>query len=315
MDLRDFLVDFVREWKAKTGLSQAFLLQQLDISNSKFADWKKRYGCVNHHNGPVPRDYWLEDWEIQAIVDFFIEHPDVGYRRLTYRMMDKDLVAVSPSTTYNVLKKNGLMGKREVKKSTKGTGFKQPERPHAHWHIDISYLNISGTFYYMCSVVDGFSRAIIHFEIRERMTEQDVEIILQRALERFPDVHPRIISDNGPQFIAKDFKEFVRTKGMTHVRTSPYYPQSNGKLERYHKTVKTGCIRPNPPKSLDDARIKVSQFVQNYNRERLHSGIGYIAPWDKLMGRAKVIFQSREDKLDRARTRRREKAKLTRSVA
>ena len=78
------------------------------------------------------------------------------------------------------------------------------------------------------------------------MTETDVEIILQRAKEKFPDARPRIISDNGPQFIAKDFKEFIRLSGMTHVRTSPYYPQSNGKLERFHKTIKGECIRRSP---------------------------------------------------------------------
>ncbi|MDD2558146.1 MAG: DDE-type integrase/transposase/recombinase [Desulfuromonas sp.] len=115
----------------------------------------------------------------------------------------------------------------------------QPLRPHEHWHIDVSYVNLCGTFYYLCSLLDGCSRYIIHWELRETMTEKDVEIILQRAREKFPEATPRIISDNGPQFIAKDFKAFIRMAGMTHVRTSPFYPQSNGKLERYHRTIKT----------------------------------------------------------------------------
>jgi transposase InsO family protein len=113
------------------------------------------------------------------------------------------------------------------------------------------------------------------------MKESDVEIILQRAREKFPDAKPRIISDNGPQFIAKDFKEFIRISGMTHVRTSPYYPQSNGKLERYHKTIKVTCIRINTPLSLGDARRLVADFVEHYNNTRLHSAIGYITPKDK----------------------------------
>jgi putative transposase len=85
------------------------------------------------------------------------------------------------------------------------------------------------------------------------MTEADIEIILERAKERYPGVRPRVISDNGPQFIAKDFKEFIRLSGMTHVRTSPYYPQSNGKIERWHKSLKGECIRPGTPLSLGDA--------------------------------------------------------------
>jgi len=99
-----------------------------------------------------------------------------------------------------------------------------------------------------------FSRYIVHWEICEAMKESDVEIILQRAREKFPDAKPRIISDNGPQFIAKDFKEFIRICGMTHVKTSPYYPQSNGKLERYHRTIKSTCIRTKTPLSLEETR-------------------------------------------------------------
>ena len=117
------------------------------------------------------------------------------------------------------------------------------------------------------------------------MTEAEVETIIQRARERFPDARPRIISDNGPQFIAKDFKEFIRICGMTHVRTSPYYPQSNGKIERWHKTLKGECIRVKTPLSLEDARRIVAEFVAHYNEVRLHSAIGYVAPADKMAGR------------------------------
>jgi transposase InsO family protein len=195
----------------------------------------------------------------------------------------------------------GILSKWNRKPSKKGDGFEQPLKPHEHWHIDISYINISGTFYYMCSVLDGFSRYIVHWDIRPSMTEAQVEIILQRAREKFPDATPRIISDNGPQFIAKDFKEFIRISGMTHVRTSPYYPQSNGKLERYHKTIKGTCIRVHTPLTLDDAYRLVADFVEHYNDKRLHSAIGYITPKDKLAGQAELILAAREAKLNAAR--------------
>jgi putative transposase len=150
------------------------------------------------------------------------------------------------------------LSKWNRKPSKKGTGFVQPLDAHQHWHIDVSYLNISGTFYYLCSILDGYSRYIVNWDIRESMTEADIEIILQGATELYPEARPRIISDNGPQFIAKDFKEFIRISGMTHVRTSPFYPQSNGKIERWHKSLKGECIRPGTPLSLDDARRLVS---------------------------------------------------------
>jgi putative transposase len=220
-------------------------------------------------------------------------------------MLDQNIVAVSPTSVWRVLSKAGLLEKWNKKLSKKGTGFVQPLLPHEHWHVDISYINISGTFFYLCSLLDGCSRYIVHWEIREQMTETDVEIIIQKAKEKFPDARPRIISDNGPQFIAKDFKEFIRLSGMTHVRTSPFYPQSNGKLERFHKTLKGECIRPKTPLSLDDARRLVAEYIEHYNNVRLHSAIGYVAPADKLNGRDQDIFKERDRKLEAAREQRR----------
>jgi len=218
-------------------------------------------------------------------------------------MLDEDIVALSPGSVYNVLKKTGLMGRREVAPTKKGQGFEQPNGPHEHWHMDIAYLNIAGTFYYLCSVLDGYSRAVIHWEIREQMKEQDVEVILQRAREAVPWATPRIITDNGPQFIARDFKEFIKISGMTHVRTSPYYPQSNGEIERWHKSLKAECIRPKCPISLEDARRTVAGYVDEYNTKRLHSSIGYIAPADMPAGRAATIIAQRGSKLAQARQR------------
>ena len=118
----------------------------------------------------------------------------------------------------------------------------------------MSYLNICGTFYYLCSVLDGCRRANLHWENRETMTEPEVELVLQKAKEKYPGTTPRLISDNGPQFIARDFKQFVRLSGMDHVRTSPYYPQSNGKIERWHGSLKAEAVRPKTPLNLADAR-------------------------------------------------------------
>ena len=259
---------------------------------------------VNEHNSLIPRDFWLERWEKRAIVSFCTAHPLDGYRRLAFMMLDEDIVAVSPSSVYRVLKNAGLLRKWNNKVRGKGQGFRQPEKPHSHWHVDVCYINICGTFYYLCAILDGYSRYIVHWEIRERMTEADVEIIIQRAKEKFPGVYPRIITDNGPQFIARDFKEFVRISGMSHVRTSPSYPQSNGKLERWHASLKSECIRPKTPLSLEEARRVVTDFVHTYNNDRLHSAIGYIAPVDKLTGRDAVIFSERDRKLAKAREQR-----------
>lgn len=287
------------------------MIHWIGITRSKFYDWQRRYGKVNEHNAWICRDFWLSEAERQAIVQYYQDHPLEGYRRLCYMMMDDNIVAVSPASTYRVLSQAGLLRRWNGKPSKKGTGFVGPLSPHEHWHMDISYLNICGTFYYLCSILDGFSRYIVHWDIRESMTELDVEIILQQAKEKFPGVCPRIISDNGPQFIAKDFKEFIRISGMTHVKTSPYYPQSNGKLERFHKTYKSQCIRPQTPLSLDDAIRLTAGFIEQYNTRRLHSAIGYITPQDKLEGRAEAILAAREAKLAAARETRKAQRKAS----
>jgi putative transposase len=303
-DVRDEVVDYVGKWSGRTELSAKQLVRWIGVGMSKFYDWRERYGKVNEHNALVPRDHWLETWEREAIVAFHHEHPLEGYRRLTYMLMDADAVAASTATVYRVLAEAGCFARWNRTESAKGKGFQQPLSAHEHWHTDISYVNVCGTFYYLVSVLDGCSRFLVHWELRESMKESDVEVVLQRAREKFPDAHPRIITDNGPQFIAKDFKEFIRLCGMTHVRTSPYYPQSNGKIERWHGTLKADCIRPHVPLSLDEARRLVAEFVEHYNHVRLHSAIGYVTPANKLAGREAAIFADRDRKLAAARERR-----------
>jgi putative transposase len=308
-------VDFVNRWSDKTGITVLTFLLWLGLATSKWHSWKNRYGKANEHNAWIPRDHWLQDTEKQAIIDFHNRFPLEGYRRLTFMMLDADVVACSPASVYRVLSTAGLLGRHNTKPSSKGKGFIQPLKPHEHWHVDVSYLNVAGTFYYLCSILDGCSRYIVHWEIRETMTETDVEQIVQRARERFPGVTPRIISDNGPQFIAKDFKEFIRICGMTHVRTSPYYPQSNGKIERFHRTIKGDCIRTQTPLTLEDAQRVVAGYVERYNTVRLHSAIGYVTPQAKLQGRDKAIQDERDRKLEAARERRKQQRQAARQAA
>ena len=133
------------------------------------------------------------------------------------------------------------------------------------------------------------------------MKEADIERIVERAKEKYPEAKPRIISDNGPQFMARDFKEFIRISEMTHVRTSPFYPQSNGKIERWHKSVKHECIRPLTPLTVDEARRLLQSYVEHYNTMRLHSALGYVTPQDILLGRQAAIHAERDRKLEQAR--------------
>ena len=289
-------------YKKKTGIPVNRLLRYLGLKESKYYEWRSRYGIPNRHNGKIPKATWLFEHEKQAIIEYAMNNREEGYRRLCYRMIDEDVVYASPSSVYRVLHAGGLLYKfLPVKKKTKGIGYEQPEGPHKEWHIDISYVNVLGTFMFLVAIIDGYSRFIVHHELRAAMEEKDVELVVQRALDRFPSQRPRVISDRGTQFIAKDFKTFIRYTGLTHTFTSVGYPQSNGKIERFFRTVKTNCIRRHSFLSIEDARKQISNYVCYYNNKRLHSAIGYVTPFDKLIGRDREILAARKQKLAKAR--------------
>jgi len=304
-EIRDNIVSCIERLHEKTGIALVTLLKFVGLPRSKFYEWKRRFGQANQHNGQVPRDFWLEDWEKKAIISYKRQHDDEGYRRLTYRMMDEDVVAVSPATTYRVLHEAGLMSRwNQTSSSAKRTGFQQPQAPHEHWHIDISYVKFQGVFQFLISVLDGCSRSILHHDVRAQMQEYDVQLVLQEALEKHPGESPRIISDNGSQFIAREFKAFISQMELSHVRTSPNYPQSNGKIEAFHKNIKTECLRRQSFLSQDELRTAVKSYIDFYNHKRLHSGIHYLPPVAVLNGNAESILKQRDRKLEQARKRR-----------
>lgn len=280
------------------------MLKLLDIPKSRYYDWINRQGLANNHNGRIPKVHWLLPEEKEKILMFCKNRLGDGYRRLTYIMLDKNIVAVSPSSTYRILKEAGLLRRWKKNRKSKGKGFRHPGRAHEHWHVDISHVNIKGTILFLISVLDGFSRYIVHHELRRHMTEFDVELTIQRAKEQFPNESPRIISDNGSQFISKDFKEFIRLSGFSHIRTSVGYPQSNGKLERFHGTIKTEEIRRNSYLSLEDARERIASYIEHYNKVRLHSAIYYLTPEEVLLGWTKARLKERQEKLDKAQDNR-----------
>lgn len=297
-------MDFLKRMKTLTTISFGNLLRWCELCPRKFARWRERYGKANEHNAPVPRDHWLEEWEKLAITEYARQHPMEGYRTLTFMMLDSDVAAVAPSTTYRVLKAAGLIGRGGTKPTKKGTGFVQPLTPHEHWHVDFSYLNIGAVFYFLCAVLDGCSRMIVAWDIRPTMREIDSEIVLQKARENYPDARPRIITDQGSQFKSREFKSFISQWQASHVMTSPYYPQSNGKLERFHRTIKEQAIRPLTPLDLDEAKRITGDFIDYYNTKQLHSAIGFITPKDRLEGRHQEIHKTRDKKLEDARERR-----------
>ena len=293
------------------GYSILSSLKLLKISPSKYYNWVERKGLPNQINRDTPNSTWLLPEENEMIVSFCQDKIEEGYRRLSYMMLDEDIVAASPSTVFRVLKRNDLLNRWSTKKpSSKGTGFIQPLKPNDHWHTDISYVNILGTFFFLMTVLDGFSRKVLHHELRANMTEADVEIVMQRTLELYPDAKGNLITDNGSQYISKDFKVFIKDSGLNHIRTSVAYPQSNGKIERFHRTIKSEKIRVSSFVDIKDARDQINNYITEYNGERLHSAIDYLTPNDVFNGLKERRLAERKIKLDNARIARSKVSRL-----
>jgi putative transposase len=290
------------------------MLACISLSSSKFYSWKQRQSIENQHNNKQPKQNWLLAWEVAAIINYRLLHLDEGYRRLTYMMLDENVVAVSPASTYRILKREGLLTTTWHHQKTKGSGFQQPIEPHEHWHLDISYINFKSTFVYLVALIDGHSRYIVHYELRLSVEALDIEILLERALLKYPEAKPVLITDNGPQFIAKEFKGYLQEAGITHRRTRFFYPQSNGKIERFFQSCKNEATRKQSYINLQDLEKQINEYILHYNQNRLHSSLGYITPMDMLQGRQQFIFSERKKKLFIARENRLRQRKLDESL-
>lgn len=306
--MRDDVVTYCESINKRSHLTKTQIFSMLGIKRAKYYDWSKRLGTDNNHNGKIPKKHWLTPEEKQAIIDFALErigqnnyYLHEGYRRMAYMGIDEDRFACSPASVYRVLKEAGLLNRWNAKSSSKkGKGFNQPERTHQHWHTDIKYINYKGTFLFFISVIDGYSRYIVHHEIRKNMTEKDVAIVIQRALEKYPDENPRLISDNGSQYIAKEFGLYMKEVGLQHIRTSVNYPQSNGKIERFHRTLGTECLKNSSFINMEDAKMQIKEFIDYYNNKRLHSALYYLRPVDFINGNVDYLINKRNKKLDKA---------------
>lgn len=285
------VVEVVQRLHGRADFPVKEALSVLALPRSTYFDWARLGGKSSRPVVVTPKSHHITPEEEAAVIAFAKEHLEEGYKRLAYMIAEAGVAAVRPSSVYLILKEAGLIGR--WKQTTAGAhkkGFDQPSTPHEQWHTDIAYLNILGTQYFLISVLDGYSRAIIHHEIRLRMETADVEIVIQRALDTLPKAtpRPRIISDNGSQYVSAQFKVFLRDAGCAHSKARVRHPQSNGKIERFHKSIKTECVRRSALGDLDEARAVVAAYVVHYNTVRLHSAIHYLTPADALLGPAHI---------------------------
>lgn len=300
LEKRQLIEREIKRLHGLTGIGVLRLAGFAGVSKRTWREWQDRRERETRHNGHIPREHWLTPEENMAIETYCTDRMELGYRVLCWQMVDKNIAFVSPATVYNVLKRAGLMKKWAELREEAKKGFDQPRFVHEQWHTDFSYVKICGVFYYFVSVMDGYSRKILSWGLFESMSRLYAEIVLMKAKELYPHANARLITDNGSQFISKDFRELVSLLEMEQTFTGTAHPQSNGKLERFHRTFKSEHVRQSAYFGGQDAIKRMGKWIRYYNEERLHSTLCYLPPDDVFCGRMGMRLAERREKLHTA---------------
>lgn len=306
MVVRGQIVEDIRLQQGRTGYGLDEVLKLYGIPRSTYYAWFDDGGTLKppgEKKFKACTEITFE--EIDAVVAYRHKHPDVGYRKLAWMMVDEDVACLSESSVYNILSERGLL--YGWARASEGTGKEyknKPIRPHHHWHTDIAYIKIRNVFYFLIMVLDGYSRFLLDWELMSDMTGRSVEMFIQRVKEKYPYAKPMLIHDNGSQFVSHDFKRLVTKLEIQSVSTRRNHPETNGKAERWNGSVKSEAIRPNCPASYQEAWEVLNEYGYAYNHQRLHAGIKYLRPADMFFERGTKILKERNEKLKQARKQR-----------
>jgi transposase InsO family protein len=282
-------------------------LCELDLSRSTFYEWYRRYresgydGLANRRSSP--RRFWnrIPESEKQKVVDLAISEPEKTPRELAFNITDKEGWFISESSVYRILKAYDLITSPAYIVLSAADKFKHPTtRVNELWQTDFTYFKVCGWgWYYLGSVLDDYSRYIISWKLFASMSTEDVKEVLDLAIEKsgVDKVHvrhrPRLLSDNGPCYISQELKKYMHEKEMKHIRGQPYHPMTQGKIERYHRSMKNVVKLQNYylPWELE---AEIAKFIDYYNNERYHEAINNIIPVDMYYGRAQKILTQRD---------------------
>ena len=289
-----------------SSLSVRKTLEQIGVSRSSFYEWYRRYseGGVEAlaDRTRCPDKFWnrIPDSERQAIIEHALDHPELSCREVAVDITDRKCWFVSESSVYRILKAAGLVISPVFAVQSAADRFAHPTtRINELWQTDFTYFKICGWgWYYLSTVMDDYSRMILAWRLCSTMAAVDVKVTLDQAIEftgidEVPaTVRPRLLSDNGPCYISKSLGEYLEDARMQHTRGRPFHPMTQGKIERYHRSMKNIILLDNYylPMELE---TQIDRWVGYYNNERYHESLGNITPRDKYLGRAEEIQRRR----------------------
>jgi len=291
----------------ESPLSVRRTLAELDVNRSTFYTWYRRYeregydGLANRK--PTARRFWnrVPETEKQRVVSIALERPEESPRQLAWHITDTEGYFISESTVYRIVKAYDLVTSPAYTVLSAAERFPHPtRRVHELWQTDFTYFKILGWgWYYLASVLDDFSRYILAWRLYTTMGTEDVKDLLEEAVARtgIKGVavrhRPRLLSDNGPCYVSKDLAAYLQHQGMGHTRGAPFHPMTQGKIERYHRSLKNEILLEHYylPEELERA---IGRFVEYYNNVRYHESLGNLTPADVYIGRTREIQTQRE---------------------
>ena len=295
------LLAVVVRTQARTGWTLRRILHHLGLSKARYRDWTKRAATetLTDRRPIAPRRDGILPEEKQAVITYALAHPKDGYRRLTWQMIDADVAYLSESSVYRVLNDANLLA-RWKRSTSAGQAPNKPTRPHERWHTDLMYLRIADSWYFLVTVIDAYSRYVVHWELLTSMMASDVRLVIQQALEQ-TGARPHLVTDNGSQFTAAEFKDLVRRFALDHIRIRTYHPESNGLVERFHRSTRE-ALGDQAIQNLAQARTIIGAWVRHYNEERLHASLSYLPPAEFYRGNPAARLDERKAKLENSWT-------------
>ena len=308
----------VQQTKARSRWPVRQTLQVLGVPPTSYYRWRRAAASLRVGEGPFgppPRPVTLYEAlpeERQAVRAYALAHPEVRHRELAWRMVDKDVTCLSPSTVYRILREERLVcpWRRRSKRSRQAE--EKASRPNERWATDLMHLRIGERWYYLMSFLDEYSRYICYWELLTSMDGDSVSLAAQQALQTLPRdeagrllIRPEIRTDNGSGYVSREFREVLAEHELAHQRIKPHCPEENGLMERAYRTLRE-ALDGHELSDRQQAERVLTAVIRWYNEERLHRALGYLRPVDYYRGDPAALIEARRHKLAAARHHRKE---------
>ena len=288
--------------KKRSGWSVYKTLHALGVPRSVYYAWKQRESLGDRSGKPC-RVYEVLPEERTAICEFALRYPRIGYRKLTWMMVDAGTACVGESTVYRVLSEADLLSRWKRSSKSSGEYNFRPAGPNQQWHTDVMYVWVAARFYFLLSFIDAYSRYLVHHKLLMRLDGESVAGELQAALDALPGAKPRVVHDHGSEFVNRDVAAVIKAHNLIDIKTKPRHPESNGIVERFNGTVRADSDDDYGANYLEAEAI-IKDLVKHYNEERLHAALGYMTPATWHRGQPDQVREERARRLAAARTHR-----------